>query len=108
MMKLDRTQIILSLIIGVALGSGFSWWKCKQCTSCYKDPAHYKEKILDRISTKLNLTEDQKTKVSAAIDKKHEKIKEIRGQARTEIKAALNEEQSKKFDELIAKCKGFN
>lgn len=107
-MKLAWVQIIVSLLIGALLGYGVMVWQCKKCGPCFPKAEDRKERILEKLSTKLTLTDEQKTKISLSIDKKHERMKELRNQTKVEIKSVLTEEQAKKFDELIAKCKGFN
>lgn len=107
-MKLAWTQIIVSLLIGALIGYGGMVLQCKKCGSHFYKAHDRKEKILEKLTTKLNLNDEQKTKISLAIDKKHENMKELRNQAKAEIKSILTEEQAKKFDELIAKCEGFN
>lgn len=107
-MKLAWIQIIIALVIGLVLGFGFSTLKCRMCCGhCWKKFAHH-EKIADKLARKLDLNNDQKALVQAAVNRKHERMKEIMKQAKEEIKTVLNPEQSKKFDELTEKCKGFN
>lgn len=104
-MKSGWVQTIVILLIGFAVGFGFSVWKCQQCP-CHKK-AWYGGQMIEKMSTKLELSQDQKDQVAVLLDKKHEKMKEIWNETREEIKGVLREEQVKKFDELATKCKAF-
>lgn len=104
-MKLAWSQILISLLIGIIVGFGLSSWKCMQCPCQHK--AFHKGQIIERLTAKLELKEEQKAQVAALFEKKHEKMKELRDQTKEEIKSVLSEEQAKKFDELIKKCKAF-
>jgi len=100
-MKLDWKQVIVSLAIGVFLGSTFSCWKCKQC--CPFDDGSKKERMLNKFSKKLDLNEEQKTQVSAIFEDKFKKMEELHNTKRDEIRAVLTSDQQAKFDQIIAK-----
>lgn len=107
-MKLGWLQIVILLLIGFALGWGFTTWQCERCGGHYHKKFAHKERITEKLSKKLALSEEQREKVQVAIERKHEQMKKVMNQTRDEIKSILNEEQAKKFDELVSKCKGFN
>jgi len=106
-MKISWVQILVSLIVGIALGFTLvSWNSCKTCP--YKCGGN-KGKMVDRFSKKLDLTDNQRVKVQAIFDTKLEKMKALREKSRAKIKALLTPEQITKFDEMIAKreaCRG--
>ncbi len=67
----------------------------------------------EKIRSELNLTEEQTKAVSAILDEARNeyralrselrpKFEEPRQKARTKIRALLNQEQQKKFDEIVA------
>ncbi len=128
-MKIAWIQILISLIIGGLLGFNYNnfnptkgckncWQKCHQsegrddCHGCAKSCK--KKCMLEKLSRKLDLTQEQKTKVSVILDDKHKKMmefkkelepkfKELHNTANLEIKKVLTEEQQPKFDEIQAK-----
>lgn len=78
------------------------------------------EAMVERLSTELNLTEDQKAKIkpmaedvynkmnevhqdsSLSEQERRERIKEIHENALAQVKTILNPEQQKKLDEMMA------
>lgn len=142
-MKMAFVQILLSLIIGFALGTTFDKLQgpgcpcAKSCHShskcggpchkkdgkcgkggckskCHGDCKKMKERMLNKFSTELSLTPEQKTKVAGIFEAKHKKMKELREEIRpkfealrksteSEIKQILTSEQQKKFDVIHAK-----
>lgn len=80
------------------------------------NPEVIRKQMFDDFSKHLNLSEDQKTKVNAILESNRkeaeelkkqmqEKMKALREKSNSEIRAILNDEQKKKFDELEAKKK---
>jgi len=58
------------------------------------------EPRLERLSNELQLTADQKARLEAIFNEKHEKIRMIREETQSRIKDVLSEEQLEKWDEL--------
>lgn len=102
-MKLDWKQVIVSLVIGVFLGSTFSCWKCKECCPCPFEGGSKKERMLNKFSKKLDLNEEQKTQVSTIFEDKFKKMEELHNAKRDEIRAVLTPDQQSKFDQITAK-----
>lgn len=100
-MKLDWKQVIISLVIGVFLGSTFTCWKCKQC--CPFDDVSKKERMLNKFSKKFDLNEEQKTQVSVIFEDKFKKMDELHKAKRDEIRAVLTPDQQSRFDKISAK-----
>ncbi len=103
---------VITLLIGFAAGTFFSQNK-RFCDRTWKH-GNMKEHMLQKFSSELNLTEEQKEKVSAIFDAKHPKMmalhdevrpkfEALRGEAETEIREILTPEQQKKFEEMNAR-----
>jgi periplasmic protein CpxP/Spy len=106
----------LSLIAAVALGTLVA---CSMAIAqeAGKDAAKKKgfsaEQRLERMSTQLNLTDDQKPKVKAVLEDSAKKMKdlapedrrtkgkEIRDEETKQLKAILTDEQFKKYEEMM-------
>ncbi len=128
-MKIAWIQILISLIIGGLLGFNYNNFNptkdCKNCSQkcCQSDcksdchscaKGDKKKCMLEKLSRKLDLTPEQKTKISVILDDKNKKmmefkkefeprLKELHTAANLEIKKVLTEEQQPKFDEIQAK-----
>ena len=112
-MNLKYNQIAAGLIIGLLLGTllGASplRWKIRSLWD-HRTP---QERILGRISSRLDLSSEQKTKVAAILEAKRVKIdalfaegrskfQAVRMETRAEIRNILTPEQIKKFEVLEA------
>jgi len=117
-MKSNLKQIITTLVISSTLFTSFASACNESCPKMRelhkKDQGHhgdFKKKTSDRLSNKLDLTADQKTKVDsileashkktkAVFDEVHPKMEAIRKSTDEEIKAVLTSEQKVKFEKL--------
>ncbi|MCI0527822.1 MAG: hypothetical protein L0Y56_10330 [Nitrospira sp.] len=110
-MKLEWRQIIISLLIGAALGAALGWWG-SQYSGDLRGKDHYTW-MLERFSTKLSLTPEQKKEIADILEAKRQSIialraevrprfEEIRNSARDEIRKRLTPEQQQKFDAMQA------
>ena len=109
--------LLLVFVLGVLVGSaGTGYYLKHRLRPMIKDHRARKAFIVKRLSKKLNLTPNQKTKiepiVEQMIDKRSEyyrktrpEIKQIMDQGFAQIKEELNEDQKKKLDELRKKFK---
>ncbi len=123
-MKISWLQVIISVLIGLLIGSNLTNFGFHDCKNCFHKSSHYKSSwkhhdkykcdgchdkkdkkhfMMERLSEKLNLTSDQQSKLSAIMDEKHKKIMELHKSTQGEIKNILTAEQQKKFDEISAK-----
>ncbi len=64
------------------------------------DYESYRERRLERLSSELQLSADQKAKLEAIYNEKHEKIRAIREEAQNRIRELLTEEQLSKWNQL--------
>ena len=81
-------------------------------------PGAMRPGLEDRLALQLDLTAAQKEQVGAILSRRRAKLDEVRGEMqkrmekeqadlRTEIRAVLNENQKKRFDEVMANAPGF-
>lgn len=108
-MKLKWKQVAVSLLIGLALGAVLTWWG-SQYSEGWRGQDRYNW-MLERFSSKLALTPEQKREVSEILEAKRQSIdalraeirprfEEIRNSTRQEIRKRLTPEQRQKFDAL--------
>ncbi|MCK5657017.1 MAG: hypothetical protein V3W07_11375 [Syntrophobacteria bacterium] len=107
--------LLLVFVLGVLVGSvGTGFYLKHRLAPIIKEPRAKKAFIMKRLSKKLNLTPNQKTKIEPIVEQMIEKrreyyrkirpeIKRIMDQGFTQIKEELNEDQKKKLDELREK-----
>jgi len=103
-------KVLACLVLGFALGVFFCHWKG---ASRFTDPEKRAEYVLNKFSDQLDLNPDQKSKVAAIMKQKHDELKAIHDEvsprfeqihqaAKLEIRALLNPDQQKKFDQISA------
>jgi nucleoid DNA-binding protein len=107
--------LLLVFVLGVLVGSvGTGFYLKHRLAPIIKEPRARKAFIMKKLSKKLNLTPNQKTKIEPIVEQMIEKrreyyrkirpeIKRIMDQGFTQIKEELNEDQKKKLDELREK-----
>jgi len=106
-------QIAALLLLSFALGAVAGQWYTKENFRKHWKKGDIRQNVLDRFSQKLGLNEEQKRKAAAIFDAKqpkmaalHAEVKPkfdvLRKEAQAEIRAILNPEQQKKFDEMTA------
>lgn len=122
-MNLNLKQMLSGIIIFSALFTNFAHACNKSCPHmkelhrqnhehCGK--GNFREKISNRLSSKLDLTTEQKNKVDSILEDNHKKTKAIFDETRPkmeairkstdeEIKAVLTPEQKVKFEKLREK-----
>ena len=96
----------LSLIVAVALGTVVA---CSMATAqeAGKDAAKKGKNFfsvdqrLERMSTQLNLTDDQKPKVKAVLEDSAKKMKDVAPEERREKGRAIRDEEVKKFKAIL-------
>ena len=112
-MTLAWKQILAAAMIGVVVGAVGA----HRIAPCYfhRPWGHrdFQARLLERFSSKLKLTAEQRTQVAAILDVKRQKIdalraeiqprfKEIRASTAAEIRQLLTLEQQQKFDIMNA------
>ncbi len=115
-MNIHWKQVIAALLVGfVAGGLTVSGLKAACFQKSWKH-GDMKTHIMKKFDKKLNLTEDQKQKVSAIFDETHPKMMALRAETRPKFEALkteasqkirllLTEDQQVKFDQMEAKWK---
>lgn len=111
-----KTKLFIAVLIGVALGLG-AGATMRYYRFCHPMDSHERtEHLLNKFSSKLDLTPEQRTQVAAILEEKRQKIDGLRSQfqpqfesvrnsTRDEIRKILNPDQQKKFDVLDAKMR---
>lgn len=110
-MKLEWKQVVISLFIGFALGAAFGWWGPPYSVD-WRGKDHY-SRMLERFSSRLDLTPEQKKEIADILEAKRQSItalraeirprfKEIQRSTRDEIRKRLTVEQQQKFDAMQA------
>lgn len=105
------TQGLVAGLIGFALGAATVASFQYYYGAAYRSSADPYRQMLDRFSSKLDLSADQKTQVAAILEDKRQKIAALRDEARpqfeairtatqTEIRQLLTAEQQQKFDAM--------
>ena len=112
--KFHWNQIIISLLIGAALGSVYGQWHAHEEWRGHWKKGGMRQFMLEKFSRKLHLNAEQKAQVAAIFDEKHPqmmalqaemqpKFRALRESAQSQIRAILNPDQQKKLDEMHAK-----
>jgi len=114
MNKLAWNQIAIGVVVGGCAGVAIAWgWAPRAFHHRWGD-GQFQHRRLDRFSSELKLTPDQRDKVAAILEAKRQKIEALRAemgprfeQIRTstsaEIRQLLTSEQQQRFDILQAK-----
>jgi hypothetical protein len=108
-MKLEWKQVVISLFIGFSLGATLGWWG-SQYSEDWRGKDRYSW-MLERFSSRLDLTPQQKKDIAEILEAKRQSItalraeirprfEEIRNSTREEIRRLLTVDQQKKFDEM--------
>lgn len=111
-MKIDWKQVVAGLAAGLILGAGMGAWQIRRLHRGFNSAAH-QQRMLERFSSRLKLTEEQRAKVSAILEAKRlridalraeavPKIEELRAATRAEIRALLAAKQLPDFEKLTA------
>ncbi len=112
--KMSWHYVVIALLIGVIVGMGVNRFEAQEFYPRTKHSGKMKERMIERLSSKLDLSAEQKTKVMAifeaqkpkmmALEKEmHPKFEALRTETDQEIKKVLTPEQQKKFDQVKAK-----
>ena len=114
MRRTVRNQIAIALVVGGCVGfvvaRSAASWKVHH----HHDGARFQQRLLDRFSSKLELSQEQRTRVAAILDAKRQKVETLRSEIRprfeeiraatsAEIRQLLNPKQQQTFDILQAK-----
>src|SRR3972149_350592 len=108
-MKLEWKQVVISLFIGFSLGAAVGWWG-SQYSEDWRGKDRYSW-MLERFSSRLDLTPQQKKDIAEILEAKRQSItalraeirprfEKIRTSPRQEIRKRLTPEQQQKFDAM--------
>lgn len=110
--KLSWNQILISLLIGAALGIPLGKWQAQgDFSGRHWKKGEMKQHMLERFSRELQLNEKQKVQVSAIFENKHvqmealreemkPKFEALRTATQNEIRPLLTPDQQIRFDAL--------
>ncbi len=114
-MKLEWKQTTIVLVLGVALGvvGTLRFLPAGTHHGQWKNPEGFHNRLMNRFTSKLQLTPDQQQKISSILEQTHSKMtamreeigpkfREIKNSARASIREILTAEQQKKFDVMNA------
>ena len=112
-MKLAWKQMFIAFVSGVMVGVVGARWCASYRVHHRWESGQFQTHMLQRFSSKLKLTPEQRTRVAAILDAKRQKIdalraeirprfEEIRTSTAAEIRQLLTPEQQKKFDVMQA------
>ena len=115
MKNLAWRQIAVAMVIGFLLGGGFTSWQARQHLPYWMQysSAEKKERMLQRFSEQLKLTDTQRAEVKKILDSTHEQTEALRAEVRPKfqtirsemsrgIRALLTDEQRKRFEAIEA------
>ena len=112
-MKILWPQVLAACVLGGLVGA----WAATQCGSGrgghHGGSSQFQQRLLERFSRKLQLTPEQRTKVSGILAAKAQKMEALRQEVRpkfeelrtstgTEIRQVLTREQQARFDQMEA------
>ena len=103
--------ITLACLAGLLVGAAGGWWAGRDLFPRRWSWEQRYEKMLERFSSELKLTPEQKGQVKVLLDAKRKKMEalkdevrprreEVRQATRTEIRKLLSPEQQTKFDRM--------
>ena len=107
-------QILIAWLLGGVVGFAGARWSAPSWFHRHGEGKQAQARMLQRFSSKLRLTPDQRAKVAAIFEAKRQKIdalraevrpkfEEIRASTSAEIRALLTPEQQRAFDVMHAK-----
>jgi Spy/CpxP family protein refolding chaperone len=113
-MKIDCKQVSVALLLGGIIGFAGARYSAPHFPyKRWEKRGEFKEKMMERFSKKLNLTQEQRAEISSIFEEGRKKIEEMQSEMRpkfeemraetnAKIRAILDPGQQKKFDEMEA------
>ena len=112
-MTLAWKQIVIALVMGALVGVVGAKWCASSHFHRHGERGQFQTRMLQRFSSKLNLTPGERTQVAAILEAKRRKIdalraeigprfEDIRTSTSAEIRQLLTPEQQKRFDIMQA------
>ena len=110
-MKLAWKQVVIAFMLGGCVGFAVAKSCGPRMFHRHGDGTHFQQRLLDRFSSKLQLTPEQRTQVAAILEAKRQKMdalraeikprfEEIRISTSGEIRQLLNPDQQPRFDAM--------
>ncbi|MBI3996967.1 MAG: periplasmic heavy metal sensor [Candidatus Omnitrophica bacterium] len=122
-MKRAWKQILVAFVLGGCVGVAVTWGCAPRMFHRHAGKGQFQQRLLDRFSSKLQLTPEQRTQVAAILDTKRQKmdalraeirprVEELRASTSADIRRLLTPDQQQRFDvmekEWSAKTKRFH
>jgi Spy/CpxP family protein refolding chaperone len=116
-MKLTAKHVVAVFIAGVVLGAlGMIAFKPLGHAGRWGNPEKFHNRMMERFTSELGLTPDQRQKISAILQEARVKIEALRAQTRprfeeirsateTQIRGLLTPEQQEKFEQMNVRMK---
>lgn len=101
-MKPTLLALLLTAFLTPSLSYAHSDEAHKRCD--HKAGGHY-SRMIDRLDSKLDLSDEQRSEVEAVFKEQHSKHKALRAEAHDKLKGILNAEQQEKLEQLKAERK---
>ena len=112
-MKLTWKQIVIAFLLGGCVGFVVAKHCGPRMFHRHGDGTHFQQRLLDRFSSKLHLTQEQRSQVATILEAKRQKMDTLRAEIRpkfeelrtstsADIRQLLTAEQQKKFDAMQA------
>ncbi len=113
-MKLVSKQVVIAVLFGVCVGFAGARWGFPRIMRHRWSSGQFQHRLLDRFSSTLKLTLDQRAQVAAIMEAKRQKMDALRAEIRpqfqalrtstsAEIRQVLTPEQQKTFDAMQEK-----
>ncbi len=112
-MKRAWKPLLVAFALGLLVGVAGAWWSAPYYFHRRWESGKFQNQLLQRFSSKLKLTPDQRTQVAAILEAKRQHIEMLRAEVRpkfedirsttsAEIHKLLTAEQQKQFDVMQA------
>lgn len=113
MKKMNWRYAAAWIVVGLLIGFASGWWGRRVLHRGFHGEKRY-ERILERFSSRLDLTAEQKQQVAALLQSKRSKVDTLRSQTKpqfddirnstdAEISRILTPEQQAKFEKMKAR-----
>ena len=112
-MTLARKQVVIAFVLGGCVGFAAAWGSLPRWRHHPWGGNQFQHRLLDRFSSTLKLTPDQRSQVAAILETKRQKMDALRAEIRprfdelrastgAEIRRLLTPEQQQRFDVMEA------
>lgn len=95
-----KSKLMAAMLVAALLAGGTSLVQANEWGKTPEEQQKHLNSKVEKLTKELNLTQDQQSTVRSALVSKMEKIQSAQADADRQIKATLNTEQAKKYDEM--------